>query len=84
MKEITDALGLPEGAEIPAIVEAINKLKVRDPQVAETPSAKLEKRIRAKMSESKGALNYEQARFAVEGQDAEDKSKAPKESKAKK
>ena len=72
MKEITDALDLAEGSDIPAIVEAINKLKEPLPRAGETPSAKLEKRIRAKMRESNGALNYEQAKLAVEGQDTAD------------
>lgn len=69
MKKITDALGLPEGADEDAILAAIVKLQTPAP---ETPSAKLEKRIRQKMSQSAGALNYEQAALVVKGQDEQD------------
>jgi hypothetical protein len=78
MKKVTDALNLPEGSDEDAMVAAIDKLRVSNPPTEETPSAKVEKRIRAKMRESNGALNYEQAKLAVEGQDASDAAQKPK------
>lgn len=43
---------------------------------AETPTAQLEKRIAAKIAQSGGALNREQALIAIEAQEAN--KKAPK------
>jgi hypothetical protein len=75
MKEITDALGLPETADVPAIVAAITKLKQPAPAPELSDAAKLDKRIRAKMKQAPGALSYDQARIAVEQQDLEDARK---------
>lgn len=52
----------------------------KTPVVAETTVEKLEKRIRAKIAESGGALNREQALVALAHQD-EAKAKAPKAKK---
>ncbi len=80
MSKITQSLGLPDDANedqvvgtIEHLIETVEKLRSdASKPVAETPTAAKEKRIKAKIAESGGALNREQAILAIEHQDAQD------------
>ena len=81
MKKILERLGLPETATEDQAAEAIAALQAAAAPKPQSNAEKLEKRIRAKMTESGGALNYEQAKIAIEHQDAATASAKPKAKK---
>jgi hypothetical protein len=70
MEKILELLGLPKEATQDEACKAIKALQTKPaPAAVESDEGKMEKRIRAKIAESGGALNRDQARMAIEHQD---------------